>query len=74
MSLPYSRIAASSRSVSRAPRPAGITPALFPAWRIASHTRSAAFGGANTSKPSSPVYPVREMVTRTPATSPVPNQ
>ena len=47
-------MAASRRSVSRAPRPAGFRPADSPACRMASQSRSAYCGATKTSKPSSP--------------------
>ena len=72
MSLPYRRRPASRRSVSRAPRPHG-TSAPGSDASSACHTRSACCGGTKISKPSSPVYPVREIVARTLATSPCAN-
>jgi branched-chain amino acid transport system substrate-binding protein len=68
------RMAASRRNVSRAPRPTGTTSTERPDSRIACQTRSATLGGTNISNPSSPVYPVREIVTRAFATSPCANQ
>src|ERR1700734_232301 len=69
-SLPYSGMPASSRSVSRAARPAGTSPDGAPAAKIASHTATASDGRQYTSKPSSPVYPVRATQHGRPATEP----
>ncbi len=51
MSWPYRFMPASRRSVSRAPRPAGLTPAATSAF----HSASACVAGTPISKPSSPV-------------------
>ena len=67
MSLPYSGYAASSRNVSRAPSPHG---SARPGPAIAYHSFSRSPARQYSSKPSSPVYPVREMKHSRPATFP----
>ena len=69
ISCPYSGIAASMRSVSLAPSPHGISPSSFPASKSASHIFSAFSLARYNSTPSSPVYPVLEMIHGIPATS-----
>ncbi len=54
--------------MSRAPRPMGSTPCALPAAKSASQTAGVSSGVQYTSKPSSPVYPVRDTRALLPAT------
>ena len=69
ISCPYNGIAASIRSVSLAPSPQGISPSSFPASNSVFHISSAFSLARYSSTPSSPVYPVLEMIHGIPATS-----
>ena len=53
--------------MSRAPRPHGVVPVAT----IASHSSTASSAGHISSTPCSPVYPVRQIITSTPKTSPI---
>lgn len=69
-SCPYSGMPASRRRVSRQERPQGTSPVSLPASVSASQRATASAGRTNSSKPSSPVYPVRAISASTPATVP----
>ena len=74
MSCPWSAIFASSRSVSRAPSPAGTSPSPSPASSNRRAAASAPSAGRRISNPSSPVYPIRATVAGVSSTRPSANR